>query len=108
MEEKEEKLCKAPSDDGEGSCGDVVLSKGMCSKHYQRVWRHKSTKKLPPGGNPKSKIRKRVEEEVNNYHGKDAFYDISNKLESEGLNRKKVRAALWHVLRDDKRRVKSG
>lgn len=106
MVEKEEKLCKAPNDDDEGSCGDVVLAKGMCSMHYQRFYRHKSTEKRKPGG--KKKERLRVEEEVDKYHGKDAFYDISNKLESEGLNRKKVRAALWHVLRGNKRRVKSG
>jgi len=86
-------------------CGEEVLAGGMCSKHYQRVYRHGSTEKLQPGA--KGELRLRVEKMVKRYRGKDAYYDIRNKLYEEGYDRAKVRNAVWIVLRGDKQKVRS-
>lgn len=99
---KKDKVCKAPNVDGT-PCKGKVVARGLCSRHYQQVYQHgKITNK-----GLKSEERLRVEAEVKKYRGRDAYYDIRNKLEAEGFDRVKVRKALWHVLRAPKKKAKS-
>lgn len=98
-----DKVCKAPNDSNGTPCKGKVIAKGLCSRHYQQVYQHGKIMNNPIGPK-KTEERLRVEAEVRKYRGKDAYYDISNKLEAEGFDRIKIRKILWHVLRAPKKK----
>lgn len=81
-------------------CGDPVLAKGMCSKHYQRVYRSGTTEKRSSGA-PKSALRLEVEEKIDNYRGRDMYHDIPLKFDED--DRQKVKYIMWCILRKPKR-----
>ncbi len=100
-----DKVCKAPNDSNGTPCKGKVLVGDLCSRHYQQVYHHGKITNKPRGC--KSEERIRVEVEVKKYRGKDAYYDISEKLVAQGFDRTKILKALWHVLREPKKKSKS-
>ncbi len=77
-------------------CGDPVLAKGKCSKHYQRIY-HSGTTEKRSSGRPKCALRLEIEEKIDNYTGRDMYLDIPSGYEGE--QRKRAKYFMWCVLR---------